>query len=212
MAKYVCPICGYVYDEEKEGVKFSDLPSDYTCPVCGAPIDLFTKEEEEVSASEDADLKESDADELKELSFAEMSIICSNLAKACEKQVKNDAAKILYHLADKYLAQAEKEEAAGISAAIDLIANDVNLYPSAKKKASENHDRGSLRALVWSEKVTRMMESILGQYLKKGDALLNDVNIYVCEVCGFIYIGNDLPPVCPVCKVPNFKMRKVEVI
>lgn len=41
--KYVCNICGYVYDEESEGVKFSDLPSDWTCPICGAAKSDFTQ-------------------------------------------------------------------------------------------------------------------------------------------------------------------------
>ena len=26
MAKYVCTICGEIYDEEREGVRFEDLP------------------------------------------------------------------------------------------------------------------------------------------------------------------------------------------
>ena len=33
--KYECVICGYIYDEEKEDVKFEDLPDDWVCPVCG---------------------------------------------------------------------------------------------------------------------------------------------------------------------------------
>ncbi len=39
--KYVCVLCGYVYDEEAEGVKFADLPDDWTCPLCGAGKDEF---------------------------------------------------------------------------------------------------------------------------------------------------------------------------
>jgi flavin reductase (DIM6/NTAB) family NADH-FMN oxidoreductase RutF/rubredoxin len=34
--KYKCTACGYVYDEEKEGVRFSELPDSWTCPVCGS--------------------------------------------------------------------------------------------------------------------------------------------------------------------------------
>lgn len=34
--KYRCMSCGYIYDEEKEGVKFADLPDSWTCPVCGS--------------------------------------------------------------------------------------------------------------------------------------------------------------------------------
>ncbi len=31
---WVCQICGYVYDEAKEGVPFEALPDDWTCPLC----------------------------------------------------------------------------------------------------------------------------------------------------------------------------------
>ena len=42
--KYVCGVCGYVHDEEVEGVKFADLDSSYTCPVCGVDKDQFAEE------------------------------------------------------------------------------------------------------------------------------------------------------------------------
>ncbi|MEW6714970.1 MAG: rubredoxin [Nitrospirota bacterium] len=38
-----CTICGYEYDEVKEGAKFEDLPDDWKCPVCGAPKESFEK-------------------------------------------------------------------------------------------------------------------------------------------------------------------------
>lgn len=52
MDKYVCNVCGYVYDPEKgdpengikPGTKFEDLPDDWVCPVCGATKDQFEKE------------------------------------------------------------------------------------------------------------------------------------------------------------------------
>ena len=31
-----CLVCQYVYDEEKEGTRFTDLPDGWVCPVCGA--------------------------------------------------------------------------------------------------------------------------------------------------------------------------------
>ena len=34
--KYVCQLCGYVYDEAAEGVPFQDLKDDWKCPLCGA--------------------------------------------------------------------------------------------------------------------------------------------------------------------------------
>lgn len=52
MEKWVCEICGYVYDPAEgdpdngvaEGTKFEDLPEDWVCPVCGATKDNFAKE------------------------------------------------------------------------------------------------------------------------------------------------------------------------
>lgn len=42
-AKYKCKICGHIYDEEKEGVKFEDLPDDWVCPLCKVPKTMFEK-------------------------------------------------------------------------------------------------------------------------------------------------------------------------
>jgi len=40
--KYVCKICGWVYDpEENNGVAFEDLPADWICPACGVGKDDF---------------------------------------------------------------------------------------------------------------------------------------------------------------------------
>ncbi|NLN07897.1 MAG: High molecular weight rubredoxin [Firmicutes bacterium] len=52
MDKYVCKLCGYVYDPEKgdpdnniaPGTPFADLPDDWVCPVCGVGKDQFEKE------------------------------------------------------------------------------------------------------------------------------------------------------------------------
>lgn len=42
--KYVCSICGYVYDpNENGGVAFEDLPDDWTCPRCRQPKDKFNR-------------------------------------------------------------------------------------------------------------------------------------------------------------------------
>ena len=52
MGKYVCDVCGWVYDEEKgdkdlniaPNTNFNDLPEDFTCPLCGVSKDMFSKE------------------------------------------------------------------------------------------------------------------------------------------------------------------------
>ena len=42
-SKYKCNLCGYIYDDSKEKIKFEDLPEDWRCPLCGAPKSQFTK-------------------------------------------------------------------------------------------------------------------------------------------------------------------------
>ena len=49
MARFQCGVCGFVYDEEKEGKPFEDLKE---CPVCRQPASVFAplKEAEEEAA------------------------------------------------------------------------------------------------------------------------------------------------------------------
>ena len=44
MAKYRCSVCGYIYDEEKEGAPFSELKE---CPVCHQSTEKFIVYEED---------------------------------------------------------------------------------------------------------------------------------------------------------------------
>ncbi len=52
MEKYVCSVCGYVYDpevgcEEQDipaGVAWSDVDADFVCPLCGVGKDMFEAE------------------------------------------------------------------------------------------------------------------------------------------------------------------------
>ncbi len=52
MDRYVCSICGYIYDPAvgdpangvAAGTKFEDVPGTWECPICGAAKDDFEKE------------------------------------------------------------------------------------------------------------------------------------------------------------------------
>ncbi len=52
MDRYVCDVCGYVYDpavgDDTQGIapgtSFEDLPEDWVCPECGVGKENFTKE------------------------------------------------------------------------------------------------------------------------------------------------------------------------
>lgn len=39
--KYRCLLCGYIYDDAKQEIKFENLPKDWQCPLCGAPKSAF---------------------------------------------------------------------------------------------------------------------------------------------------------------------------
>lgn len=49
MQKYVCEVCGWIYDPAvgdpehgiKPGTSFEDLPDDWVCPECGVPKSMF---------------------------------------------------------------------------------------------------------------------------------------------------------------------------
>ena len=51
MKKYVCDVCGYVYDPEKgdpdsgiaPGTAFEDIPNDWVCPECGVGKEDFSE-------------------------------------------------------------------------------------------------------------------------------------------------------------------------
>ena len=50
MKKYVCDVCGYIYDPAKgdpdngvkPGTSFENIPNDWVCPECGAPKGDFS--------------------------------------------------------------------------------------------------------------------------------------------------------------------------
>ena len=96
---YVCSVCGYTYDEAKgipeagiaPGTKWNDLPTQWVCPWCGAVKADFKLKAADQQA---ADIKELLAD--KQVSDLEMSILCSNLARGCEKQYLPEEAKLFF--------------------------------------------------------------------------------------------------------------------
>ena len=54
MKKWVCGVCGWIYDEAAgdpdndlaPGVAFEDLPEDFVCPLCGVGKESFEEMKE----------------------------------------------------------------------------------------------------------------------------------------------------------------------
>lgn len=218
MAEYKCSICGYIYNEAEgapedgiaPGTRWEDLPGEWVCPVCGASKEEFAKQGELAAEKQLSPVNES-ADDTRELSALEMSALCSNLARGCEKQYKPGEAALFAELAGFFKASAAPAKDPYFGGLLALIERDLGEgFVHANAVAAEAGDRGALRALVWSEKVTRILRSLLARYQKEGEAMLENTGVYVCTICGFVYIGDKLPEICPVCKVPNWKFEKIE--
>ena len=174
--KYICSICGYVYDETSEGTAFADLPDSWVCPLCRAAKDLFRPEKTEAapepahpdpaaagpSAHVDTDHA---GEDLHKLSAGELSALCSNLARGCEKQTPDEPDGDLTHL-------------------LSLFENDLTTgYPAVQSAAQTAGDRGTQRVCVWGQKVTVILNSLVQRYQREGSAFLRNTQIWVCSVC-----------------------------
>ncbi len=173
--------------------------------------------------------------------------ILSNLAKATEKQQREDTAQLFRQLSEITRTRTEsaavnesaagtrtragtrienkvendaKNEAPGatgegsaeasLTAVRERITQDLeNQYPQIQKLAESANDRGAQRALKWAQKVTTLQKSLIDRYLLKGEELLADSSLFVCEACGFIFLGKTAPEICPVCKAPAKRFSKV---
>ena len=206
--RYVCSVCGFVYDEAGNA-PWAELPAGWKCPLCGASKAEFAPEGASSSPAAASPVSHEDA-EIRPLSALETAALCSNLAKGCEKQCLHDQASAFRKLAEWYASREKGEPSASFSRLLDLISSDLDRgYPRAWETARRNADRGALRALTWSEKVTRILKSLLTRYAAEGDAMTANTGVYVCTVCGFVYVGDEPPQVCPVCKAPNRKFEKI---
>ena len=202
MKEYICSVCGYVHKTDGE------LPDDFKCPICGAGKDAFKLKEDAADRTE-INLEKPHFE--KELSPMEMSIICSNLARGCEKQYLPKESENFKKLSEFFRSKAQPEDMASYEKLLELIEQDLSSgFPYGNIVAGKQPDRGALRCQVWAEKVTRMLQSLLLRYRTEGDKMLENTGVYVCTVCGFVYVGNEPPKLCPVCKVPDWKFEKVE--
>ena len=209
LMRYICSICGYVYDEAGN-VPWAELPEDWKCPLCGAAKSDFVPEATTSPETAETAPVTSEEAAITPLNAIETSVLCSNLAKGCEKQYQPEQAAAFRKLAAWFVPQAKTDLDSSFAELLEKVNADLETgYPSAKTAAGAEGDRGALRSLTWSEKVTRILKSILARYAREGDAMLENTGVYVCTICGFVYIGNDLPEVCPICKVPNRKFEKI---
>jgi len=214
--RYICSICGYVYDDSQQKIPFVDLPDDWKCPLCGAAKSDFVPQPERPSPAytvpdviENMHSESPLNSDMQKLSAGQLSALCSNLARGCEKQYKSKESELFNELADYFNTVTPAVEDATVESVARRLNDEIAFYPAMKSTAEAEGDRGSQRICVWGEKVTRMLSSLVNRYLKEGETLLEDTEIWLCTVCGFVYIGKEAPALCPVCKVPSWKFEKI---
>jgi len=155
------------------------------------------------------------------------SAVFSNLAKASEKQWRLSEAELFWRLSgyfdDAQLDQPLEGEpntpntlnAEGANEPVfkglarRIAEDDSTYFPAVKSAAEAAEDRGALRMAVWGSKVNAIQKSVIERAEKLGDALLQDKSIFVCEACGFIFIGREAPEICPVCKAPRSRFSQI---
>lgn len=237
MAKYICTLCKYVYDEDvgipekgiPAGTKWADLPDDWVCPLCGSrkkdfelmegqastPALAKEKKPEPKVISNNASLAGSvkvpagyGDDDLRALSYAEAAVLCSNLAKGCEKQYLFEESAAFKEISDFYMSKAGKVEGT-FDDLMALIEENLSTSDEALKIGKKSGDRGAFRVNLWNNSVAKILDSLLKRFTDEGNAMLENTNIYVCDICGFIYVGDEPPAICPICKVPSVKLLKV---
>ena len=217
--KYVCKVCGFVYDERQglpgagtpPGTTWDSLPEDWVCPLCGASKSEFAPEEPPAADAAPRRAPVRAADEApRTLTEAEISALCSNLAKGCEKQALAEEAAAFTRLAEWFRARRPEPPEPSFSGLLARVNEDLSVgYPAANEVAAAAQDRGALRALVWSEKVTRILRSLIERYEREGDRMTENTGVWVCPVCGFVYVGDAPPELCPVCKVAQRRLERI---
>ena len=216
--KYVCTVCGYVYDEEKEGKKFADLPADWVCPLCGVGKDMFKP------------VDEPKAEEPKKNPYAGTKTE-KNLweAFAGESQARNKytyfasvAKKAGYEqIAALFLKTAENEkehaklwfkalgELGDTEANLKAAADGENyewtdMYDRMAKEADEEgfHDLAEQFRGVGA--VEKHHEERYRKLLANVEAMevfkKSGITVWECRNCGHIVISTEAPEICPVCK------------
>ncbi len=227
--KYKCSICGFVYDESigypqkniAPNTPFDSLPSEWVCPLCGAEKSMFNLVVEDKNKENNAEIEVIASAKQKDKKFEsiknsvefyddqQLAVILSNLKRGAEKQYLDKEAALFGEIQNFFENRVEVGEHS-LEELTELLKNDLAYYAELHNVADKNLDRGAKRAVVWSEKVTKILEGTLKKYLSEGANAFENKNVYVCDICGFIYVGDTCPDVCPVCKVPSLKILKVE--
>jgi rubrerythrin len=84
------------------------------------------------------------------------------------------------------------------------------MYPAYNAIATLQNEEGAKRSIHYAEEAEKIHRTYYADAKKTIDTGkdLNIGNVYICPVCGWTHIGDDLPGECPVCKAKKEKFVK----
>lgn len=214
--RWVCKICGYVYEGD-------ELPEDFICPICKHPASDFEKIETEKTEkrSNTMELKGSKTEKNLEAAFAGESMARNKYTYYASKAKKDGYVQIAQLFEET--AANEKEHAKiwfkllhdGIGDT-DLNLQDAaagenyewtDMYPTFAKEAREEgfdyiadlFDKVAEVEKHHEERYKKLLENVKGGLVFSRD----EDCIWQCINCGHICVGKKAPEVCPVCAHPQ---------
>ena len=188
-----------IVQEEKEGSHYEKVILETT---------IFRKEIFSLNKGKIILILEEESEDLRELTSDEISLICSNLARGCEKQYLEEE-KLFRELA-QYYEQKGQSKKGTLGDITNQVTQDLEELKIAMDIADKYQDRGAKRIITWATKTSTIMKAILDNYQRKGIDYLKNTKIWVCDICGFVYVGDVPPEICPICKVPSLKILEVK--
>lgn len=85
----------------------------------------------------------------------------------------------------------------------------VSMYPAFIAEAEADNEKRALTSFKWAFEVEKGHEELFREALAKLGSEMEDVEIWVCPVCGHTHIG--MPPEkCPVCGTPGKRFDGIE--
>ncbi len=212
--KWVCKICGYVYEGE-------ELPEDFICPWCKHGAIDFEKIEVTEEKETTMNLKGTKTEKNLEAAFAGESMARTKYTYYASKAKKDgyvqiaalfeetanqekEHAKLWFKLLHDGIAGTEKNL---IDAAEGENYEWTDMYPTFAKEAREEgfneiatmFEMVAAVEKVHEERYKKLLANVQGGLVFSRDG---DV-IWQCTNCGHLHFGKKAPEVCPVCNHPQ---------
>ncbi len=122
------------------------------------------------------------------------------------------------------IAEAEKIHAVNHARELGLLGNTMEnlqsakdgesfeieeMYPAYNAIALLQEEKGALRSIHYAEEAEKIHDALYEEAIAnmKESKDFRNGTVYICPICGYTHVGEDLPDKCPVCGIPNTKFK-----